>query len=172
MVATMKKLILFFILTLSLTLQADINVDDYDLTESQRELVQRLIERGLEEHLILKLIENMQRGPVRPTVYIPEHTEEELRKIVIWAEGGAFNAFASYAGVEFQAERYMNDCPNWPIFNFGRATATAHISIDVLRLFNGRIFQLENLRVTLSQEEFRESYLNLIKDTPHYQYLY
>jgi hypothetical protein len=130
-----------------------------------------LIDRGIEDHLILKLIENMLRGDQRPSVYIPEHTALELRQVVIWAEGGAFNAFARYAGIDFDLQTYLNDCPNMAIFNFGRATATAHLSTDVLQLFNGRLHQLELLRARQTPDEFRESYLRLIKNTSHYQYI-
>jgi len=167
----MKKLILFFTLFLSLQLSANINLDDYDLSDEHRALIQRLIDRGIEDHLILKLIENIQRGNQRPIVYIPEHTALELQQVVIWAEGGAFNAFARYADVEFDLQSYLEDCPNMAIFNFGRATATAHLSTDVLRLFNGRVHQLELMRARQTPQEFRESYLRLIKNTIHSQYI-
>lgn len=168
----MKKLILILTLFLSLSVVAQINPDDYDLTPAQRDLVQRLIDRGLEEHLILKLIENMQRGhQPPPQVYIPPHTQDELLAVQRWAEGGAFKSFAQYAGVEFNFQKYMSDCPNMAIFNFGRATGTAHIRTDVLQRFNGRVYQLELLRARLNPEDFRKSYLELIKSTPHYKYV-
>ncbi len=64
--------------------------------------------------------------------YIPPHTEEELRQVLQWAKGGGFSAFLSYTNLKFDYKAYQDDCPNWAIFNFGRATGTEFIKVDLL----------------------------------------
>lgn len=63
--------------------------------------------------------------------YIPEHTPELLWELRQWGIGGAFNNFAKEANVEFDRIRYNQDCPNREVFNFGLATGTSCLKMDV-----------------------------------------
>lgn len=168
----MRKLSLVLFAALFLvSAYADFPYEDYDLTEEQRDLIERLIQRGLDDELLHRLARNMeqQNNPPPPT-YSPPHTWDELMAVVNWAEGGAFSSYASYAGVEFDGATYWNDCPNQALFNFGRATATQHLRVDVLSRAISRGEGLAHM-LRRSPETFREDYIEQILKTPFAQYL-
>ncbi len=67
--------------------------------------------------------------------YAPDHSWEDLNAVTAWAAGKAFARYAEKAGFDFDMEAYMADTPHWALFNFGRATGTSCLTVDVLSLF-------------------------------------
>jgi hypothetical protein len=170
----MKNLIFILCFLKIFPLQAALSdLNQYDLTAEQRQLVERLIDRGLDESLIIKLIDNIIRqrqDDERRAAYIPPHTPHELDDLTRWTEGGAFNSFSRQAGVAFDGQVYMADCPNLPLFNYARATNSTHLGRDVMQLFNGRVHQLQ-VMLSRDPESFQDNYLRLIKGTRFEKYI-
>jgi hypothetical protein len=92
-----------------------------------------------------------------------------LQEISHWAMGGAFSTFAEQAGVVFDSQSFLEDCPDIGVFNFGRATATSCMDVDVLTSFISVAHVLQNyysrsLQKSDTQDEssvnFQEYYLS------------
>lgn len=76
--------------------------------------------------------------------YIPPHTYEDLQEVSKWAAGGAFYSFAKNANYFFDREAYNRDNPNLALFNFGRATGTSCLEIDVLKGYISMVWVFES----------------------------
>lgn len=132
---TILGLFLLFIITA----QAALDFSSYDLNSNQVRLLEKMETSGkYTEEYILNLAQTMHDARVNPqrntrSEYIPPYTEQELEDTIEWARGGAFAAYASYAGMKFIGEDYRADCPNVALFNFGRATGTEFIKRDILK---------------------------------------
>ncbi len=131
----MKVLFLFLI---SLSIFAQVDLSQYDLKPSQIEIIRKFEASGkyTEEflHKFARAAHNQNQAEIRrQNMYIPEYTEEELKETILWARGGAFAAYADYAGYRFLGEAYRADCPNVGLFRFGRASGTEFIPQDVMR---------------------------------------
>ncbi len=109
--------------------------------------------------------------------YVPPYTMEVLQEVQNWAMGGAFSVHAENVGVEFDRTTYMQDCPNLALFNFGRATATQCLEVDVLNSYASAVWVLDNYyRKSLSQDpeervNFQEVYLEKAEEWGFSQYL-
>ena len=77
--------------------------------------------------------------------YVPPHTLEDLQDVSVWATGGAFYFYAEEAGYCFDRVAYNNDNPYLALFNFGRATGTSCLNIDVLRGYTSMAWVFQNL---------------------------
>lgn len=154
----------------SVRLNAAFDVDAYELTDSQRALLLRLHKKGLSEQTLEDAARKMEAANRRPPVYVPAHTQQELEAVTDWAVGGAYRSFAKDAGVEFDYASYMADCPNLALFNFGRATGTAHLRHDVLIKFTSVVFALSRA-LARGQEGFRETYLSMARESGFGKYL-
>ncbi|NQZ01186.1 MAG: hypothetical protein HRT45_11025 [Bdellovibrionales bacterium] len=64
--------------------------------------------------------------------YIPVHSRELLRRVQDWAVGDAFFTQANYAGFDFDHDQYLVDNPHQGLFNFGMATVTTCLEVDVI----------------------------------------
>lgn len=151
---------------------AGVDYSSYELTESQLQLLDRLKERGFTEEQLRKAAETFEKSNrPQPEVYIPEHTWEELLLVTEWAKGGAYLGFAHDAGLEFDREAYLEDCPNVALFQFGKASGTEFLRSDVMTGYYNTAYMLGLLQAKLSKEEFRQRYLELIEQTPFAKYL-
>lgn len=169
----MKKLTLVLMMALYTTLtfgSEGIVLDNYDLTEQQREVILRLQERGMDHETLHRFAQALERHNQAQDVYIPPHTPAELQAVVDWAAGGAFAAFASNAQIEFDGARYWEDCPNKALFNFGRATAREYLSQDVLtKAIN--VSTMLTHSYARDPENFPTFYREQIAKTPFAQYV-
>lgn len=134
----MKKLILSLVLLTSSMAFAQVDLTPFNLKPSQIEIIRKFEASGkyTEEFLLnfAKAAHNQNLADERrANTYIPPYTKEELEATIKWARGGAFAAFADYAGYRFLGEEYRADCPNVGLFRFGRATGTEFIPQDVMR---------------------------------------
>lgn len=135
---TIKKqlLTILSLILLSNPLLAEVDLSTYDLKPEQIELIRKMEAKGkyTEEFLHkLALAIHKTNTQNQHQEYIPPYTETELQETIEWARGGAFAAFANYAGMRFLGEEYRADCPNVALFRFGRATGTEFIKTDVLK---------------------------------------
>lgn len=169
----MTFLKILFLLLLSGTISASsIDFDQFDLTEEQKEVLMRLEERGVEHSAIIRAARALERHNRGRDVYIPDHTWAEITELQHWATGEAFSDFATRAGVEFDRKRYLEDCPNWELFNFLRATGNEHIrNANVLVIYEQTFFALNYYWNNLPSLEFQEKYLEMIQRTQHIKYL-
>lgn len=109
--------------------------------------------------------------------YVPPYTMELLQDVKDWAMGGALAVHAENAGVEFDRAAYMEDCPSLALFNFGRATATQCLEVDVLNGYASGVWVLDNYyRKSLSQDpeevvDFQEMYLEKAWEWGFSQYI-
>ncbi len=140
----MKILLLLFAFALvTSTGHAAIDLESYPLTEKQKKTGRLLIEHGASDELVLKYINACLNSKPAPSIYIPPHTQDELSAVQRWAGIGAFASFADSAGYEFDRKRYLDDCPNWAIFNFGRQTGMTYLKVDVTQSFIGITYGLQ-----------------------------
>ena len=130
----MRAIFLILLLTLTSIASAKIDFSQFELTEKQRGLLERLEKRGIKTDVLIRFAKSLERenreGPRQE--YIPPPTPAQLEEVVHWAKGGAFAGAAARAGYRFDFEAYEEDCPNLALFNFGRATATQYLCQDVL----------------------------------------
>lgn len=134
----MKRMILALIMLSSQTAFAQIDLSPYNLKPSQIEIIRRFEASGkyTDEflHRFAMATHNQNLADERrANTYIPPYTAAELEATIKWARGGAFAAYADYAGYRFLGEAYRADCPNVGLFRFGRATGTEFIPQDVMR---------------------------------------
>ncbi|MFT6071063.1 MAG: hypothetical protein ACJAT2_002704 [Bacteriovoracaceae bacterium] len=118
---------------------AKIDLSPFELKPHQISLLLKLEAKGKDDAYLLKMAKgfHLYNTTGSSTVeeegeYIPPHTADELEEVVHWAKGGGFSAFLSYTNLKMDYKAYQEDCPNWAIFNFGRATGTEFIKVDVL----------------------------------------
>ena len=142
-----------------------------ELTEQQSALVVRLRARGISEERLTDLVASMEgyNNPPPPP-YIPPHAEGDLRALSRWYVGASYAGFANLAGLDFDNEAYMADCPNLPFFGFALNTGTAYLDLDVSMANTNTGYQLMGL-LGKGQDHFREEYLRLIRDTEFYKYI-
>lgn len=155
---------------LSATAYAQIDYSKYDLTPKDIALCQRLEARGIAESVIVDYIEHLIAYRERPPMYIPPHTTKDLTILNSWAVGGAFSVFARQAGVTFDTARYWDDCPNKALFNFGLATATQYLNVDVTTSYTNMVYAL-GLALNRSPQTFHDEYMKQIAQTPFQKYL-
>lgn len=131
---------------LSLCAHAQIDISSYELKENQIEILRKFEAKGkYTDEWLHKFAQAMHNQNIRErnqrTAWVPTYTEEELWQTVEWARGGAFAAYAEFAGYKFDGEAYRADCPNVGLFRFGRASGTEFIPVDVAReAFNQSYF--------------------------------
>ncbi len=158
----MKRIFLLLSLLLSVAAFAEIDLSGYNLTSIQIENIRKLEATGkYTEEFLFSFARAAQNHNIaqdrRANMYIPPHTAEELTATIAWARGGAFAAFADYAGFRFLGEAYRADCPNVGLFRFGQATGTEFIRQDVMR---EAINQSHALQILFSRdrENFRQAF--------------
>lgn len=109
--------------------------------------------------------------------YVPPYTLDLLQEINLWGFGGALSVHARNAGVEFDSQSFMEDCPNLAVFNFGRATATSCLEVDILNGYASGVWVLDNYwRKSLDEEarepvNFQEVYLEKAEEWGLLQYV-
>lgn len=152
---------------------AAIDLSRYQLTEEQQALIRRLEARGVAQDVIEKFAETLSRRNTQPAPqgpHIPEHTLEDLIQVAAWAEGGAFYAFAQYAGVKFDQPAYMADCPNAPLFYFGKATGTEFLRLDVMNRYFSVVHGLQ-VAYGKDPQNFRATFLRAAQVSNMTKYL-
>ncbi len=159
----MKNLILLMLVLTSTLAHALVDLSAYDLKPSQIEIIRRFEASGkYTEEFLLKFASAAHNQNIkdeqRANTYIPPYTSEELELTIKWARGGAFAAFADYAGYRFLGEAYRADCPNVGLFRFGRATGTEFISQDVMREAINQSYALQNY-YSGQREEFADLFI-------------
>lgn len=149
-----------------------LDYSDYDLTELQLNLLKRLEVRGYSEEKLYKFagIFERENNKIERDVYIPPHTQQELIDTEKWAAGGAFLSFAKDAGLKFDREEYIADCPNWAIFGFQKAHAREYIDFNIMRSFDNTVFELD-FHLRENPTNFKAKYLELIKKRGFYKYI-
>ncbi len=103
----------------------------------------------------------------------PDHTWQDVMNVTYWAAGKAFANYAEKAGYTFDMQAYMEDSPHWALFNFGRATATACLTVDVLGVYLQTEYALsvyyhksiaEGEPPAFLNTEFKNEFLRLAED--------
>ncbi len=157
----MKKITATLIILLSYLCLGAVDFSQYDLIETQLEVMLKLEERGYSDEKLHHIANLFEKANRKPAEYIPPHTKEELQAVTDWATIAAFSAYAHFAGARFKAIEYNEDCPNRALFNFGRATGIEHLRVDVI----GPALQLaSSLQLTYihdkdpEKQNFKESY--------------
>ena len=143
---------------------AEIDLSDYKLKESQIEILRKFEAKGkyTEEWLhdfALAMHNANIKEERRQNEWRPTYTNEELDQVIEWARGGAFSAYADYAGYKFLGELYRDDCPNVGLFRYGRATGTEHIPRDVMKEAHNQAFYLQ-YHFARDKEGFSELFWN------------
>lgn len=158
---------LLLLLVISTAWGADYS--QYTLTELQLDLLDRYEKKGMSQEKLDKIAGAFHRHntKVKRDEYIPPHTQEELFATRRWARGAAFIEFRAVAGVEFDREAYIADCPNWPMFGFLKHTGTEFVEFDVMKGNVNMTFELGYILRT-DPENFKERYLELAE---HYDFL-
>lgn len=164
----MKHFLLALVLLPSLCFALDYS--EFNLTEQQLNLLDRLEQRGFTEEQLLNAAATFERQNNRRPTYIPAHTRADLEAVSHWAQGGAFASFADFAGVEFSTDAYKADCPNWELFNFGRATGAEHLRFDILAQTYSLAGSLQ-MMYAHHPETFSEEYLKLARERGFLKYL-
>lgn len=154
------------------SLYAQVDYSGYDLTEAQLALLDRLEQRGFTDEQLINAAETFERSnQPQPETYIPPHTPEELDLVYQWAKGGAYLTFARDAGVEFDRDAFLADCPNVALFQFGKASGTEFLSRDVMLGYYNTAYMLNMLLVKSTKEEFQKKYMELISKTEFAKYI-
>lgn len=163
-----KFLFLFYFLSLSVLA---VDYSAYELTELQLNLLERLEKKGYPEETLHRFAGVFHRSNTQPKheEYIPPHTEQDLEDTQKWAAGSAFFNYQKQAGVSFNREQYVADCPNWALFGFLKATGNHYIDINILRDAINTQFSLDYLFRTSSN--FRKDYLELAEEKGFFKYI-
>lgn len=110
--------------------------------------------------------------------YVPVHSRELLQRVQNWARGLVLGGFAELAGYEFDFEAHDADVPHRGLYNFGFATATNCLEIDVITKAVSLRIELRVLAMSLAAEDmetapdrFREIYTQLAEELEFSQYL-
>ena len=140
-------------------------------------------EWGLKKYLtvITVLLFTSQAFAIKRTCeerWTPEYELSDLIEVQTWAAIGVFVINAEEAGVEFDRSAYLDDCPSWILFNFGRATATSCLEVDVLSSYISLAWAFQNKKRNLvhlatsgKKESFREFYLKKAKESGALKYI-
>lgn len=163
------------IVSLNTSVFAAIDLSSFDLTQKQVEIFRKLEAKGKHsEEWLLNLAKAMHNHNIqeqrRRDIYIPPYTQQELEETLAWARGGAFSAFADYAGYRFDGESYRADCPNVGLFRFGRASGTEFIPVDVMRDASNTAFQLQQLLIK-DKAGFPQAFIELAREYKMDKYL-
>lgn len=146
-------------------------MSQYELTEQQAQILQNWEAQGkYSDEFILKAAQTFERYNLRPQVYVPEHTPEDLVAVIDWAAGAAFAIFAHYAGYQFDGDSYDQDCPHRALYNFGYATETLHLKTDVLQRYF-RTFDYLAWKYRTSPQDFSQIYWERAQQDGFSQYL-
>ncbi|TNE97620.1 MAG: hypothetical protein EP326_11170 [Deltaproteobacteria bacterium] len=171
----MKKTILTLALLTSISAFSAVDLDNYQLKPHQISLLKKLEAKGWSDDKIRDMAEKFEdynlNGPADRNEYIPPHTWQDLMNVTDWAAGASFSAFAKQAGVTFDNASYWEDCPNKALFNFGRATGTQYLRVDVLVKVSSLSYALQQYfaRDTSSDKsEFKKHYFRLL-ETYHFE---
>lgn len=137
---------------------AQIDLSSYDLKPNQIEILRSFEAKGKYSdewlhNFALAMHKNNKKEETRSRMWLPTYTEDELWATIEWARGGAFAAYADFAGYKFLGESYRNDCPNVGLFRFGRASGTEHIPVDVMREATNQAHFLQ-VQFSRSKEDF------------------
>jgi hypothetical protein len=155
----------FFILSFA---QATIGFSQFDLKPHQLRLLKKQESLGKGDAYLLSMARgfvlynttgNSSEHPEQE--YIPPHSLEDLMAIQQWAKGAALFSFLEYTEFEFLGEVYRSDCPNWALFNFGRATGTIYLKLDVLQITISLTHELQQLYLN-DPEIFNKKYKEII----------
>lgn len=158
----MKLFLLTVLFLCSTTAFAEIDLISYNLTPSQIEIIRKFEASGkYTEEFLTGFARAAQNHNIaqdrRANMYIPPYTSAELTATIAWARGGAFAAFADFAGYRFLGEAYRNDCPNVGLFRFGQASGTEYIPQDVMREAINQSHMLQSL-YSRDPENFRQAF--------------
>lgn len=167
----MKKTLLALTLLFCFQAMAIIDLSGYNLTEKQTEIFRNFEEKNkYSEEFLLKLARAMHNSNVQKDIYIPPYTEQELEETIKWARGGAFAAYASFAGMVFDGESYRDDCPNVALFRFGSASGTEFIPQDVMKeaINQSHYFQVLYSR---NKDDFQQQFIEEARKYGFIQYL-
>lgn len=173
----LTSLIAIFLLSISFAFAA-VDLSSFELKPHQINLIRKLEVKGKSEAELLKMARGFhlynttgssQENP--RTEYIPPHTFEELLQTKQWAKGAALFTFIKYTSYSFDGEKYRSDCPNWAIFNFGRATGTEFIKVDVLLGVTNLLSELQRV-YSNSPDSFEEKFIQIAKREKLDQYIY
>ncbi len=167
----MKIILIFFLLSLIYigTAVAAMDYSDFDLKPHQLSLLVKLEAKGKDEAYLLKMAKGFHlynttgsSTEEQETEYIPPHTDADLLAVQQWAKGGAFSSFLSFTNLSFDSESYRADCPDWAVFNFGRATGMEYLKRDVLK---GAINMMSELQYHYAnnRDGFEQKFLELAK---------
>lgn len=85
--------------------------------------------------------------------YVPPHTFQDLQEVKAWATGGAFYFYAKQAGYSFNKKAYNEDNPYLALFNFGRATGTTCLEIDVLNGYISMSWAFQSLTIKMNDPD-------------------
>ena len=125
----------------------------------------------------------IDQGTVKRTCdesYVPPHDPEQLQDVVHWASVAAFARYAGAAGFRFDRKSYYQDTPNRALFNFGLATATNCLNVDVAMEYVSlenhlgtvhRRYQQPNYASSAKYQSFTEIFVYLAESFGADQYL-
>lgn len=156
---------------------AAVDFTQFELKPHQLQLLKKLEAKGKSEEYLIKMAKGFHlynttgsSTPPQETEYIPPHTREDLENVIQWAKGGALSAFLNFTPFDFDYENYKSDCPSWALFNFGRATGTEHLDLDVL---DGAIRLSTELQFRLNEglDEFPGKFLEIAEREGFLKYL-
>jgi len=171
--AVKQTLFLIFILVTLLESLHAINLESYDLTDSQKELMRRFEKRGYDDVKLHKFAAIFERAnqSTSEDQYIPPYKKEDLEALRQWAKGDNFYFYKDIVGISFDKKRYIKDCPNWALFGFLKASGTEFISFDVM---TGNI----NMKFTLAyafknedEDTFKETFFRLAEKNGFLKYM-
>ena len=97
--------------------------------------------------------------------YVPPYDLQLLDDVKAWAMGGAFAINAKRAEVAFDKKAYLEEVPYMAIFNFGRATGTSCLEVDILGSYVSMVWVFDNYFIKILKSEdipeksFKEFYL-------------
>lgn len=121
---------------------------------------------GLLTLLVFVTIQVQAKKSTCSNSYVPPHTREELEAVRKWAIGAAFNIYAKHSHFTWDQAAYVADVPNQALFNFGFATATSCLDLDVLQFYFGAeahfvslLRKLDGLNPVEARIQFSEAFL-------------
>lgn len=139
-------------------------IDQFDLTETQISILHKFEKMGkFSDEQLLQFAKIYEKENRKKPVYIPPHTFQDLIDVMDWAEGSSFASFAQFTSYQFDNDKYNAACPNRALFNFGMATGTSYLQMDVLM---SAMRTFGNLQFMLSHhpESFEENFLKLVRE--------
>lgn len=149
-----------------------IDLSHYTLTETQINLLYRFEEKGYSDDKLEEFASKFHSYNIRTSrdQYIPPHTPELLDRVTQWAKGGAIYSFVSYTSYTMDIEAYQADCPDWAVFNFGKATGAEYLKRDILHGVINTNAQLQFLYAK-DKENFEAAFIEVAKSEGFFKYL-